>query len=120
MLLKLRIAAPAKNKEYSFLFHHTANMDDNFNKLAIKLSPDLWFNIYVKHEYNASPYKYFVQGELKYPARELEANLTFLNLQPMLMSLMVKFIYNGIPISEHQQDSTLLAETVPLWTVFHI
>ena len=50
-------------------------MHDNFNKLAVKISQDLWFEIYAKHEYNESPYKYFVEGGLKYPTRDLKAKL---------------------------------------------
>ena len=50
-------------------------MTDNFNKLAITLSQDLWFVIYAKHEYDDKPYKYFVEAGLKYPTRDLKAKL---------------------------------------------
>ena len=40
--------------------------------LAIKITEDLWFEIYAKRDYSKTPFKNYVEGGLSYPGRTLK------------------------------------------------
>ena len=50
-------------------------MGSNFNKLGIKLTQDLWFEVFAEHINDDLPYKYMVSAGLSYPGRNLTTGL---------------------------------------------
>ena len=50
-------------------------MHSNFNKLALKISENLWFDTFARHSQNDAPYKYFVEAGLRYPFRNMKVKL---------------------------------------------
>ena len=48
-----------------------ADMNGNFNKVAVKLSENYWIEVYSKQEFSTHPFTIFTEGGLSLPGREL-------------------------------------------------
>ena len=51
-------------------------MANSLNKLKLKVSPTLWFEVQAKQNYTLSPYVYALEGEVKYPGKEIVAGVS--------------------------------------------
>ena len=46
-----------------------ADFENNFNKLAVRISEGLWFEVYAMQEYSEAPFSNHLEGGLSYPQR---------------------------------------------------
>ena len=91
LLSRFNISSQSADVEISFLFHHRvrtkaescspsinvlllfqANFEDIYNKLALRISEQLWFEVYALQDYTESPFRNYLEGGLSYPGRSFK------------------------------------------------